>query len=316
MSSTIQNPVDHPGESDHPAAIDRSDENEAVRDSTNMRTSRFDRVSGLFLTLVLFLGVIVSALFLLWTLNRWANQEEIHHSRPTRTSFVQGDGQTVASDFVTPSPSEFQALREPSLNATLVAVTDAANEAVAQLDALTGVDHSSNRRSGPSQHGSFLQEAGSVDIIPRFNRWQLNFTATGVQPYAAQLDYFGIELGVVGGSIQGLDVVSDLSTVVRTRRIVDTGQEQRLYFMWTSESPLKSFESTLIRSAGVELKDRQMIQIIPEELEQALASIEMRYAEKTGHTSVSEIAQTTFRCVSIDQGFEFRVVDQRYRTNN
>ena len=37
-----------------------------------------------------------------------------------------------------------------------------------------------------------------VNIIPRFERWQLEFSAKGLQNYAKQLDHFGFELGMIG----------------------------------------------------------------------------------------------------------------------
>ncbi|MCM2370485.1 hypothetical protein [Aporhodopirellula aestuarii] len=279
----------------------------------DMRTSRFERVSSFYLTLVLFLGVIVSGLFLLWTLNRWASQEEIKHSTPTRTAWVQGTDEGLNNEFDTPSQDEYQALQEPTLDATLVAVTDAATQTAATFEGAMGLGDSDSLGRGARLGGPDPSDENRVDVVPRFNRWQLNFTATDLKDYAAQLDFFGIELGVLGGGIQGVDIVDQLSTKPRNRRVVDTSNEKRLYFMWSTPSPLMELEATLIEQANVELTDRHMIQLIPARLEHELAEAELEFANMAGHESEGEIARTVFQCVATDDGYEFRIADQRYR---
>jgi len=301
-----------------PTVETTSESNDAVDSAGNgtsdMRTTRFDRVSGLFLTLILFLGVIVSGLFLFWTLQRWARQEEIRHSPPTRTAFVDDLGEQNEGEFEIPSLDEYEALQEPALDATLVAVTDAVTETVAMLDTLRGLEKSSASTPGGSHRPPRPPRDGDVDIIPRFQRWQLNFAAGNIAGYAAQLDHFGIELGVVGGDIQGIDIVSGLSSDLEIRRVVDTTMERRLYFMWVSDSPLKSFEETLLQKAGVELTDRHLIRLIPRQLENELAFAELEFAKIAGHDSVTKIARTVFQCIASEEGYEFRIADQRYRT--
>ncbi len=279
----------------------------------DMRTSRFEKVSSFYLTLILFLGVIVSALFLLWTLNRWASQEEIRHSPPTRTAWVQGTENGLTNGFDEPSRDEYPALQEPTLDATLVAVTDAATQTAASFEGAMGLGDSQNLGRGARRGGPDPGSENGVDVIPRFNRWQLNFSAADLSTYAAQLDFFGIELGVVGGGIQGVDIVNELSTQPKSRRVVDTSDEKRLYFMWKTPSPLMKHESVLLEAAGVELTDRHMIRFIPERLEQQLADAELEFAVIAGHESETEIARTVFQCVATEDGYEFRIADQRYR---
>lgn len=104
----------------------------------DMRPTRVELFAGFLLTLVVYLGLIVSGLFLLWTLHRWATQEEVQHSRPTRTEFVSVAGQPAEGEFAIPSPDEYQVLLEPSLETTVSAVADAVNETAVSLDALRG----------------------------------------------------------------------------------------------------------------------------------------------------------------------------------
>jgi hypothetical protein len=216
-------------------------------------------------------------------------------------------------DFEPPGAEEVEELMEPTLQDTLEAVTDAVSTvagALATTDTAStattsGTGAGDSRPPGPPGEGE--------DIVPRFERWQLNFTARDVRSYATQLDYFKIELGAIGGSIQGVDVASNLSTRIQKSRIEDTASEKRLYFMWNSPSPLMQFDRQLLTSAGIQLTNRQMLKFIPKELEDQLAVIELEYSTEKGHPSVTEIAKTVFESKSDGGNYVFEVVSQRYR---
>ena len=202
---------------------------------------------------------------------------------------------------------------EPTLAETLEAVTDAVSTVAASLattdsntNATTeGTGKGDSRPPGPLGEGE--------DIIPRFERWQLNFSARNLRGYAQQLDFYKIELAAIGGSIQGVDIANNLAAAPRQRRVVDTASEQRLYFMWTSPSPLMEFDRQLLTQAGIQLQDRSMLKFIPPELENLLAKIELDYATQNGHPSVTQIAKTIFESKATSGGYEFSVIDQRYR---
>ena len=168
-----------------------------------------------------------------------------------------------------------------------------------------GTGAGDSRPPGPPGEGE--------DIIPRFERWQLNFTARDIRQYATQLDFYQIELGAIGGSIQGVDVAKNLVGSPQKYRIVDTESEKRLYFMWNSPSPLMEFDRQLLEQAAIPLPNRQMLKFIPKDLENQLAQIELEYSTAKGHPSVTEIAKTVFESKPDGGGYKFEVVSQRYR---
>ncbi|TWT74325.1 hypothetical protein [Allorhodopirellula solitaria] len=284
-------------------------------DVVDMRPSRFDLTSGFFLTLILFLGVIVSLLFLLWTLHRWSSQSEIRHSPPVRTTFVDAGKSGSANDFDVPSEYEVQELTAPSVHESLIAATHAAGPTAASLEEIANRRENlgTSGHSGPVGAESHADASTGPGIIPRFERWQLNFAAPDRAAYAAQLDYFEMELGVLGGGIQGIDMASNLSTDPRAQRRDDTQNETRLYFMWTKPNRLSGFEHAMLEQAGIEFQGRIVVRFIPSSLENELAVVELKYAIQAGHESVADIAKTVFQSVSVADGFEFQVVDQRYR---
>ncbi|MCG8650065.1 MAG: hypothetical protein MI861_09535, partial [Pirellulales bacterium] len=168
--------------------------------------------------------------------------------------------------------------------------------------------------SGPRRDKTFV-DVGPVDRSgdSAAQRWRLSFSARSIEEYAVQLDALGIELAAVGGSIEGVDYLSNVSTQRRVRRGA-SGSEKRLYFMWNRYSPLMQYDWQLLSGAGVELSGRQVIKFVPAELEMRLAQLELEYARSNGRNSIAEIVVTVFQCESAADGYQFRVINQRYQT--
>lgn len=278
-----------------------------------LRTSRFDIVTSLFMALILFIGTFTLMLFIIWLTSRWTFPpkpiEPIIENPAGRGENPEG----FERDFEPPGAEEVEELMEPTLQDTIEAVTDAVSTVAASLvttdtaatATTSGTGAGDSRPPGPPGEGD--------DIIPRFERWQLNFTARDIKSYSKQLDYFKIELGAIGGTVQGVDVANNLAGSPKKYRIVDTESEKRLYFMWNSPSPLMQFDRQLLQSAGIQLPNRQMLKFIPKDLENQLAHTELEYSTSKGHPSVTEIAKTVFECKPDGGGFKFEVVSQRYR---
>jgi hypothetical protein len=125
-------------------------------------------------------------------------------------------------------------------------------------------------------------------------------------------NHYGIELGLIGGSIQGVDYASKLSTRPQLRR-GQSSLEKRLYFMWTRPSPLMQFDRQLLRHAGAQLERREMLKFIPPPLENQLAKIELEYASARGHQSLEPVAKTIFTSKAEADGYHFVVSAQRDR---
>ena len=56
-----------------------------------------------------------------------------------------------------------------------------------------------------------------------------------------------------------------------------------------------------------------MLKFIPPELEKQLGHTELEYAKSKGYQSVTQIAKTVFESKAGGDGYEFQVIDQRYR---
>lgn len=296
---------------DHPVS-DRQQAREAEREK--LRISRFDIVTSFFMSLILFIGTFVTILFIIWLTSRWSFPpraiEPIIENPAGRGENPEG----FERDFEPPGAEEVEELMEPTLAETLEAVTDAVSTVAASLITTDSNSPASTVGSGAGDSRPPGPAGEGEDIIPRFERWQLNFSARNINSYATQLDSYKIELGAVGGSIQGVDIANNLAGNPKKRRLNDASAEKRLYFMWNSPGPLMQFDRQLLLKANVPLpQGRQMLKFIPPELENQLATIELAYSTERGHPSVTEIAKTIFESKGSGSGYAFEVIDQRYR---
>lgn len=309
VTESDQQPSDEPVDSS--AVSVTADERVAEREK--LRTSRFDIVTSFFMALILFIGTFAALLFIVWLTSRFSFPprpiEPIIENPAGRGENPEG----FERDFEPPGAEEVEELMEPTLQDTIEAVTDAVSTVAASLvttdtsatATTSGTGAGDSRPPGPEGEGE--------DIIPRFERWQLEFSASNVRGYATQLDFYKIELGAVGGSIQGIDAANNLAGSPKKYRITDTAKEKRLYFMWTTPSPLMQFDRQLLQGAGIPLPNRQMLKFIPGDLENRLAQIELEYAKEKGYNSVTQIAKTVFQSKGSGDGYAFEVISQRYR---
>jgi len=308
------NPIDSSGSAsygaDLPGKRTRPQNRAAQRKS--LRKTKFDSVSSMLFAVLVLVGVCAFMLFIIW----WDSRVYI----PVKTLAMiienpAGRGENAEGferDFEPPGAEEVEALAEPTMADTIAAVTDAVSSVAASLDTTNTNSASSTTGTGKGDSRPPGPEGEGEDIVPRSERWQLNFTAKSASNYAQQLDFYKIELAALGGTIQGVDYASQLSGTPKIRH-GDSATEKRLYFMWTTESPLKRFDQQLLQKAGVPLSGRQMLKFLEPGLENLLANIELEFSTKAGHPSVTEIAKTIFESRPGGGGYEFVVVDQRYR---
>ncbi len=287
-----------------------------VESKKSLKTQKVDVVASLLMAGLVLIGLLVFLLFVLWltqTFSWKAGDIKLAEER------VAGRGDHAAGferDIEPPGAEEVEELTEPTLAETLEAVTEAVTSVAATLDSVTtdsaisatGSGRGDSRPPGPLGEGD--------DIVPRFERWELKFQAKGAKAYAEQLDFYGIELGCIGGGVSTVDYAFNLASAPQTRSgsSADENKRTRLYFMWRQDGPLKEYDRQLLTSAGVRTQGRQLLKFIPKELEDRLAQTEMRYAISKGHSTVKEIAKTIFESQATASGdYDFVVIEQRYR---
>ncbi len=276
--------------------------------------SPYERAVSWVVSLNLLVGLGVGLLFLFWLSHVIVIRGE--QTEIIRVEKIAGRGDHAAGfarDMEAPGIEELEEETEPQVEQLLEAVTDVVSTQAAALDNVQTTMFSSNTGTGVGDSRPPGPEGEGDDIIPRGERWEIQYNSNSSEAYSAQLDYFRIELGVVGGGQTQVDYAFNLRKSRPDSRQGAGGEsEKRLYMLWSSGT-LKRFDQQFLRAAGITTTNRIVMQFYPPEVENQLANIEMAYAEKNGKTSVKQIKKTVFGVRAEGNGYQFFVVSQQYR---
>jgi hypothetical protein len=146
----------------------------------------------------------------------------------------------------------------------------------------------------------------------REQRWFVEFGDKGdLKSYAAQLDFFGIELGAMFADENRLVYLSNLSQAQPTSREVKTGDsEKRLFMSWQDGSEeRRAADIELFQKASIDAGPAVVMHFYPAETEELLARVEFDYGKK----SPTEIRRTYFQVRKAGTGYEFVVTRQQLR---
>ena len=278
--------------------------------SRRMKVSAYDRTSALLVSLLILVGAAVLMLFIVWVTGRVFIKPKA--VAPQLVEPPQGGNAMGSSrDLAEPGDVELEDLAEPELEATLDALTDVISTELATLDALGGDAAASTEGGGAGD--SRLPGPGTVDndTIPRWERWEILFSASNLNVYARQLDFFGIELAAVGGGRATIDYAAGFSGQ-RARTRVGQGQdENRMYMTWRY-GPLRQADYTLLKRAGIDPDGRVVMQFFPPEVESRLTQLEADYAASK-QRGLSDIQTTIFAVVGTTDGYKFEIKEQTLR---
>ena len=148
----------------------------------------------------------------------------------------------------------------------------------------------------------------------REQRWFVEFADKGdLKSYAAQLDFFGIELGAKFETEGRLVYLSNMSRdIPTTRQILSSAgeSEKRLYMNWADGSEeRRQADVELFQKAGIDASQSGIMHFYTAEIELRLATIEQEF----GGRPSAEIRQTYFRVRKAGNGYEFFVQSQKLK---
>jgi hypothetical protein len=278
-----------------------------------IKTTRYDRVAGMLVALLFLIGGSVGVMFIVWL-----TTVLVFAPAPVPIKLVEnvaGRGDHAAGfarDLEAPGEEEMPELQEPQVQTALEAVTDAVSTVSSSMDVFdtTSITTSKGKGGlGDSRPPGPLGEGD--DIIPRWERWEIRYISNSINAYAQQLDFFNIELGAAGGKPQ-VDYAKNFGKSRPDTRQGPSKDEKRLYMTWKSGT-LRQFDQQLLARAGIPTSGRMLMQFYAEETEDRLAWIEMENAKKLGRPNVKEFLRTIFGVRAAGRGYEFHVIEQRFR---
>lgn len=261
-----------------------------------LQTTRYDRVSSLLVTLLVLVGLAVLVMFVAWLSHRiFARQAAV----PVQVEQI-GTGESAlveGPELDTPPAEEIRQeidLNPPQVGETLVALSSVVATQSAMFD-----DPSMDRAARPG--GGRLPSGGRPG---RARAWEVRFESSTLEAYAKQLDFFGIELGVL---LPGNKVAYayELSKAKPSQRTGAADEEKRYYLTWR-QGELQAADRELLAKAGIEAKERLILKFVPEQWEQRLAELEKAQAGAESE----QVRKTRFGVRPTASGFEFFVIEQ------
>lgn len=278
-----------------------------------LSVSPYDRAASWIISLNILVGSGVLLAFMMWL--SLVLQSTPNEPLADLVERVAGRGDHAAGfarDVEAPGIEELEEETEPAVEQLLEAVTDVVSTKAASLDSMQTTMFSSNTGSGLGDSRPPGPLGEGDDIIPRWERWEIRYNTNSLDAYIEQLDFFGIEIGAVGGGEKQIDYARGFASGRPTRRVGAGDKEQRLYMTWTGGA-LKQFDIRLLQMAGITTDRRIVMQFYPRDVENRLANLELAFAKKNGKTSVKQIKQTVFGVRRGGPGFEYYIISQRYR---
>jgi hypothetical protein len=229
----------------------------------------------------------------------------------------------VGNDLEPPGMEEAPDLSEPQLQDTLSAVASAvssksaliADESIdANMEPVAGTGLGDSRRpglgggEGGGVGGGIGSGFGSGRGGPGEPRREIRFEPDSLAEYAEWLDYFKIELGVLGQDNK-VYYAYNLSRDRPDVRVGEPSDEQRLY-MNPTEGQFAALDRRLVAKAGIADKGQIVLQFYPADTQAILYDLERKRA---GVRKPEQIRRTVFRVSRSGERFEFSVEEQSYR---
>jgi hypothetical protein len=279
-------------------------------DGLSLRVSAYERVASTIVSLLIFLGLLVTILFLVFLLQRLVRVQETVPVEYVEEAYGRGDHAAgFARDPEPPGLEELEQFDEPQVEQSLEAVTDVVTSVTANLVSIEGaaLPTTGGKGLGDSRPPGPLGDGANV--VPRSERWQIQYPSGNLKHYTRILDFFKIELGVIGGGRKEVEYAINLSAKP-TKRTGSPSEEARLYMTWRA-GEMKEADAQLLSQAGINVNGAVQIQFLPKETENLLAASER---QALGKRTLEEVQKTIFGVRPKGSGFEFYVIDQRYRT--
>lgn len=294
------------------------------RPKNQLRVSSYDKVSSWIVSLLIVAGVTVGSLFIIFITRKFIVGEFAVPVTPVSTGGggtggvggAPGDG-----EIETPGAEDATAFDEPQIQDTLTALASAVSNRTAILADETidiGMDPSQGQGDnrtpgfGGGRGGGAGGGIGSGFGPGRGGasepRREIRFEPATLLEYAQWLDFFKIELGVLGQDNQ-VYYAYNLSQAKPAVRVGDPAKEQRL-FMNPTDSQFAALDRQLVVKAGIGDKGRIILQFYPPEAQAILFNLEQKHA---GARKPETIRGTVFRVTHTGNRFEFSVEDQSYR---
>ena len=274
-----------------------------------LAVNSFDRTSTLLIALLLMVGTAVAGLAIVFFSNKFGDTIQAIEFVPVEASSPNAN-QGIADEPEPPGMQDAPELSEPQLQDTLDALdalslneamlSDAAIDAASEAGKGEGLGDA--RQAGPGGDGV-------VERVPRWERWKIRFEPKSQTAYAAWLDQYKIEIGVIGRDNK-LHMAWDFTKGIKTKT-AESAEYNSYGRTVPADGPMPELTLQLARKAGVSQFGRFSLLFFPFDVEALLYTLEKK-ANTTYNGDPNKIRETVFTVVESRGGYIFEVIDQKY----
>ena len=301
------------------AAKSRSRQATSVR-SPHIKVTKYDVAVSVLSTSALFAVLTLIVMVCIWLANMLPSpqKKQVIMLPPGDGGYEDGDPDATPNVESPEDAAEDPSLANEETDVTeLEEVIEQISDVVDDAAAITAPNESaSSRNTGPEvadgTGGRPLGTGGGGrGGSKREQRWIVEFAdKEDLKSYAAQLDFFGIELAALFQSEGQLIYMNNMSADKPATRVIEEGAaggEQRLFTNWADGSEeRRQADVELFQKAGVDASPAAILHFYPAETENLMATIEQEYGGRT----VAEIRKTYFRVRRTGNSYEFYVQKQ------
>ncbi len=280
-------------------------------DKIQSKTSAYDRLSAWLTALILLVGFVVTALFLVWFTSVFKFERNI--APPFEQSTIGDDGNDKPEGFeddeLDPGVEDFAEVETPQLAEALEAVSNAVSTIRANSEHVSGDAAVMGKGGGyGSREGG---PSGTGKGIPDYKRWKIVYEVDNKDTYKRQLDYFNIQIGVVEPVGEVISRISNVSKGVNVQRTTREQEAKSLRFSH-AKLRMKKWDQEISRKAGVDTNGALMVQFYPQDTRLAIAKAEDEYLKGVGR-ELKEVLRTNIKVEDDGGGFKFTIVGCAYK---
>lgn len=276
------------------------------KSSYKLGVNAYDRGSSLLISLLVIIGVFVSALVIIWYTSRQFRQVPPIAVQPVDPASRPMDAAMgFQRDIEPPGIEDAPELTEPQLQDTLTALAAVASKTALLSDEEIDAEREAGRGTGMGDSRA-AGAGGEGDPVKEPQR-EIRFEPASTDEYAQWLDYYNVELAVLGRDNK-VYYASGFTQAQPDVRVGEPTEEKRLYFN-SEGTPLAPLDRRLAERAGIAGRGRYILQFFPNEAAGRLLGLEQQAAD--GRT-MDQIQRTVFRVTREGGQFQFSVEEQVY----
>ena len=255
------------------------------------------------------LAVVAAAVLLtvgIWLLNR----------RGGEAPLARQSAPPVAPQPAAPPPAWKAELAAPADDATSTPAAASLDETVQRIPARVSLLSAQLEKIPVQRNASAnllvlpgdVRSVEPISRFPRHERWEIRFPpGSTIDSYARQLDFFKIELGVIGDGDK-VSYLASLSAPTPAVRTAPAADDKRLYLIW-QRGAMREAAQELATRAKIDPAGKVLAHFCPGELETQLAQLEDEFARQKGFR---KIRRTVFGIKPNDSGgYACYVIEQK-----